>query len=33
VHATAADRASGGGPIVALDIAQAVPATIAALLA
>ncbi|MGY4859741.1 ADP-dependent NAD(P)H-hydrate dehydratase [Cryobacterium sp. AP23] len=33
VHAAAADRASGGGPIVALDIAEAVPATIAALLA
>jgi hydroxyethylthiazole kinase-like uncharacterized protein yjeF len=33
VHAAAADRASGGGPIVALDIAGAVPATIAALLA
>jgi NAD(P)H-hydrate repair Nnr-like enzyme with NAD(P)H-hydrate dehydratase domain len=33
VHATAADRASAGGPIVALDIAQAVPATIAALFA
>lgn len=33
VHSAAASRASGGGPIVALDIAQAVPATIAALLA
>ena len=33
LHAAAADRASAGGPIVALDIAQAVPATIAALLA
>jgi NAD(P)H-hydrate repair Nnr-like enzyme with NAD(P)H-hydrate dehydratase domain len=33
VHAAAASRASGGGPIVALDIAEAVPATIAALLA
>jgi len=33
VHAAAAHRASGGGPIVALDIAEAVPATIAALLA
>jgi NAD(P)H-hydrate repair Nnr-like enzyme with NAD(P)H-hydrate dehydratase domain len=32
VHAAAAQRASGGGPIVALDIAEAVPATIAALL-
>jgi hydroxyethylthiazole kinase-like uncharacterized protein yjeF len=32
VHAAAARRASGGGPIVALDVAQAVPATIAALL-
>lgn len=29
----AADRASAGGPIAALDLAQAVPATIAALLA
>ena len=33
VHARAADRASDGGPITALDIAAAVPATIAALLA
>jgi len=33
VHAAAAHRASGGGPITALDIAEAVPATIAALLA
>ncbi|WP_130178618.1 ADP/ATP-dependent (S)-NAD(P)H-hydrate dehydratase [Cryobacterium sp. SO1] len=33
VHGAAADRASGGGPILALDIAAAVPATIAALLA
>ena len=33
VHAAAASRASAGGPIVALDIAEAVPATIAALLA
>ncbi|WEO78210.1 NAD(P)H-hydrate dehydratase [Cryobacterium sp. SO2] len=33
LHASAASRASGGGPIVALDIAEAVPATIAALLA
>ena len=33
VHGAAAHRASGGGPILALDIAEAVPATIAALLA
>ena len=33
VHGAAAHRASGGGPIVALDVARAVPATIAALLA
>lgn len=33
MHAAAASRASAGGPIVALDIAEAVPATIAALLA
>ncbi|TFD31159.1 ADP-dependent NAD(P)H-hydrate dehydratase [Cryobacterium cryoconiti] len=33
VHAQAATRASAGGPIAALDIAEAVPATIAALLA
>jgi len=33
VHGAAAHRASGGGPIVALDVALAVPATIAALLA
>ncbi|TAM67524.1 MAG: NAD(P)H-hydrate dehydratase [Microbacteriaceae bacterium] len=33
VHTRAAARASGGGPIAALDIADAVPATIAALLA
>lgn len=33
LHGAAATRASGGGPIVALDIAEAVPATIAALLA
>jgi len=33
VHAAAAHRASGGGPITALDIAEAVPATIAELLA
>ncbi|TFD48973.1 NAD(P)H-hydrate dehydratase [Cryobacterium frigoriphilum] len=33
VHAEAARRASGGGPIAALDVADAVPATIAALLA
>jgi NAD(P)H-hydrate repair Nnr-like enzyme with NAD(P)H-hydrate dehydratase domain len=33
VHAAAAVRASAGGPLVALDIAAAVPATLAALLA
>ncbi|TFD88773.1 NAD(P)H-hydrate dehydratase [Cryobacterium lactosi] len=33
LHGAAAHRASGGGPILALDIAAAVPATIAALLA
>lgn len=33
IHAAAARRASAGGPLVALDIAEAVPATIAALLA
>ena len=33
VHGLAAARASGGGPIAALDVAEAVPATIAALLA
>ena len=33
VHARAAGRASNGGPITALDVAEAVPATIAALLA
>jgi hydroxyethylthiazole kinase-like uncharacterized protein yjeF len=33
LHAAAATRASAGGPLVALDIAEAVPATIAALLA
>lgn len=33
VHALAAGRASEGGPIAALDVAEAVPATIAALLA
>lgn len=33
VHALAARRASQGGPIVALDVAEAVPATIAAMLA
>ncbi|MCU1446961.1 ADP/ATP-dependent (S)-NAD(P)H-hydrate dehydratase [Cryobacterium sp.] len=33
VHAAAASRASAGGPMLALDIAEAVPATIAALLA
>ena len=33
VHGLAAERASGGGPIAALDVAEAVPATIAALLA
>ncbi|MFC5929148.1 NAD(P)H-hydrate dehydratase [Cryobacterium melibiosiphilum] len=32
LHAEAARRASAGGPIVALDVADAVPATIAALL-
>jgi hydroxyethylthiazole kinase-like uncharacterized protein yjeF len=32
LHAAAATRASAGGPLVALDIAEAVPATIAALL-
>ena len=32
IHGLAAERASGGGPIVALDVAEAVPATIAALL-
>lgn len=32
VHAAAAERASCGGPIAALDVADAVPATIAALL-
>jgi NAD(P)H-hydrate repair Nnr-like enzyme with NAD(P)H-hydrate dehydratase domain len=33
VHAIAARRASQGGPILALDVAEAVPATIAAMLA
>jgi hydroxyethylthiazole kinase-like uncharacterized protein yjeF len=33
IHGEAGRRASGGGPIVALDIAEALPATIAALLA
>jgi hydroxyethylthiazole kinase-like uncharacterized protein yjeF len=33
VHARAADLASGGGPITALDVAEDVPPTIAALLA
>ena len=33
VHAAAAHRASAGGPLVALDVAEAVPATLAALLA
>ena len=33
LHGAAAALASGGGPIVALDIAEAVPASIAALLA
>ncbi|MFC6354860.1 ADP-dependent NAD(P)H-hydrate dehydratase [Luethyella okanaganae] len=33
LHGLAARRASGGGPIAALDVAQAIPATIAALLA
>lgn len=32
VHGLAAQRASGGGPIAALDVAEAVPATIAGLL-
>lgn len=32
LHGLAADRASAGGPIAALDIAEALPATIAALL-
>lgn len=32
IHGLAADRASAGGPIAALDVADAVPATIAALL-
>lgn len=32
VHGLAAERASGGGPIAALDVAEALPATIAALL-
>ncbi|MBT0767890.1 NAD(P)H-hydrate epimerase [Kineosporia sp. J2-2] len=32
VHGKAAARASGGGPIVSLDVAQAVPATVAKLL-
>lgn len=32
IQARAADRASAGGPIAALDVAEAVPATIAALL-
>jgi len=33
VHGAAARRASGGGPLVALDVARAVPATVAHLLA
>jgi hydroxyethylthiazole kinase-like uncharacterized protein yjeF len=33
LHSAAAARASAGGPLVALDIAEAVPATVAALLA
>lgn len=33
LHAAAARRASGGGPIVALDVSDALPATIAAILA
>jgi Predicted sugar kinase len=33
LHGLAAERASAGGPIVALDVAEALPATIAALLA
>ena len=33
IHGRAGERASGGGPIVALDIAEALPATIRALLA
>ena len=32
IHGLAAERASAGGPIAALDVAEAVPATIAALL-
>jgi ADP-dependent NAD(P)H-hydrate dehydratase / NAD(P)H-hydrate epimerase len=32
LHGSAARRASGGGPIAALDIAEAIPAVIAALL-
>jgi len=32
VHARAAEAASGGGPIVALDVADALPAVIAELL-
>lgn len=32
VHARAADRAASGGPLVALDVAAAVPATVATLL-
>ena len=31
IHARAAERASGGGPLTALDVAEALPATIAAL--
>lgn len=33
IHGRAAERASGGGPIAALDVAEALPATIAALTA
>ena len=33
IHGLAADRASGGGPVTILDVCEAVPATIAALLA
>jgi NAD(P)H-hydrate repair Nnr-like enzyme with NAD(P)H-hydrate dehydratase domain len=33
LHGIAAERASGGGPIVAMDVAEALPASIAATLA
>lgn len=32
IHAQAGERASGGGPLVALDVAEAIPAVIASLL-